>query len=268
MQIHRNQATEPLGWRRRFLVALFVGAGLSVCAVVSTHVETGALSDVAEGGKLFRSDCAVCHGRDATGARGPDLTRGTFRHAADDAALFRVIGMGIPGSPMPGALSSRPEPAVWQLVAYVRSLNRGSELPDDGAAIDGKRIFEERGRCLTCHLINGRGAPRAGFERDWSTPNAGFAAALIVQPNAEVDAAWWSVRVVDAGGKVHFARRMDDDTYPSGCSTTAGSCRSIAREAVRSIEVLRSSTMPAYASQLTAAEIDDLVAYLSTLGRR
>ena len=154
-------------------------------------------------------------------------------------------------------------------MAYVRSLNRGSELPDDGAAIDGKRIFEERGRCLTCHLINGRGAPLGpDLSAIGRLRTPGSLRLSIVQPNAEVDAAWWSVRVVDAGGKVHFARRMDDDTYSVRVLDDRGQLRSIAREAVRSIEVLRSSTMPAYASQLTAAEIDDLVAYLSTLGRR
>src|SRR4051794_41175265 len=114
--------------------------------------------DVRAGADLFVSECAGCHGRDGTGLRGPDLTRGLFRHGADAAALFRTIGGGIPASPMPGALSMHSEQAVWQLVAYVQSLSRTvNQAPPEGDADAGQILFETRGRCLTCHTVDGRG---------------------------------------------------------------------------------------------------------------
>ena len=34
--------------------------------------------DVVAGGRIFQSTCALCHGGDAKGGLGPDLTRGAF----------------------------------------------------------------------------------------------------------------------------------------------------------------------------------------------
>lgn len=251
-------------------MGLMVIVCLIATALLPTRAECGGLgSDILEGAKLFRSECAVCHGKDGTGARGPDLTRGTFRHGGDDAALFRVIAMGIPGSPMPGALSVHSAPAVWQLVAYVRSLNRAADAPESGRnPAAGKRLFEDRGRCLTCHLVDGRGAvlgpdlSDVGRERTKSSLRLS-----LIQPSAEVDPAWWSVRVVDATGTVHTGRRMDEDTYFVRLLDERGQLRTFERAAMRSIESIKTSTMPGYETELTPVEIDDLVAYLATLRR-
>jgi putative heme-binding domain-containing protein len=244
---------------------------LSLTAILlPIHVESRATAiDVSAGANLFRSSCAGCRGQNATGARGPDLTRGTFRHAGDDAALFRVIANGIPGSPMPGALAFHSEPAVWQLVAYIRSLTRTATGPvDAGDAAAGKRLFEQRGRCLTCHLVDGRGAclgpDLSGIGRGRSRSSLRLS---LVQPNAEVDPAWWSVRLVDRGGRVYEGRRMDEDTFAVRMLDESGRLRTFQRAAVRSIERFETSTMPGYQAELAPSELDDLVAYLSTLTR-
>ena len=252
--------------KRHWLLALLSLAIL----VLPTHVESRATAtDVSVGADLFRSSCAGCHGRNATGARGPDLTRGTFRHAGDDAALFRVIANGIPGSPMPGALAFHSEPAVWQLVAYIRSLNRTLTAPEDaGDPAAGKQLFEQRGRCLTCHLVDGRGAclgpDLSGIGRGRTRSSLRLS---LVQPNAEVDPAWWRVRLVDRAGRVYQGRRMDEDTYAVRVLDESGHLRTFQRAATRSIERIETSTMPGYQSELTPSELDDLVAYLTTLTR-
>ncbi|MCY4188523.1 MAG: c-type cytochrome, partial [Bryobacterales bacterium] len=51
--------------------------------------------DVAAGGRLYRSHCAVCHGLDGQGGRGAALTSGRFRHGASARGLFRRISDGI-----------------------------------------------------------------------------------------------------------------------------------------------------------------------------
>jgi hypothetical protein len=43
--------------------------------------------DVAAGGRIYRSHCIECHGRDGTGGRGPDITRGDLRYGISYAAL-------------------------------------------------------------------------------------------------------------------------------------------------------------------------------------
>ncbi len=54
----------------------------------------------AAGAALFAARCADCHGADATGVRGPDLTRLWGAGATDDR-VFQAIRQGVPGSIMP-----------------------------------------------------------------------------------------------------------------------------------------------------------------------
>jgi alcohol dehydrogenase (cytochrome c) len=79
--------------------------------------------DVAAGQTAFRSSCAPCHGRDAQGGAGPDLTTEQYRHGASDWALYRTIMRGVPGT----AMQAHPLPrtTIWQLVAYLRSVRQG-----------------------------------------------------------------------------------------------------------------------------------------------
>jgi putative heme-binding domain-containing protein len=246
-----------------------LGAFLFATAVAPPRVRSDtSVPDVRAGGDLFVTECAGCHGRDGTGLRGPDLTHGMFRHGADAAALFRTIGGGIPASPMPGALSMHSEQAVWQLVAYVQSLSRTvNQAPPEGDAAEGKVLFETRGRCLSCHTVDGRGEcsgpALTGIGRLRSTASLRLS---VLRPSAEVDPAWWSVRIVDGRGAVHVGRRMDEDTY-SVRALEGGRLRSFERAAVRSIERIETSPMPAYDGELTPAEIEDVVTYLSTLNR-
>ena len=72
------------------------------------------------GGPLFRERCADCHGGDAKGPRGPDLT-GLWIDAAADERAFQTIRTGIPGSIMPS--SSAPDDELWAIVSYLRSIS-------------------------------------------------------------------------------------------------------------------------------------------------
>ena len=115
--------------------------------------------DIEAGARVFRTSCALCHGGDATGGLGPDLTRGVFRHGSSDAALFRNVLTGIPGSDMVGVY--RPDTEIWRVVSFVRSLSAGAEeveVPGDPKA--GERIYQTRGSCIDCHRMNGKGAER------------------------------------------------------------------------------------------------------------
>ena len=71
--------------RAASLAAIFGPAllAITVLAAEAQNPYTRA-EDIQEGRRFFELDCASCHGGDARGGRGPDLTRGTFRHATDD----------------------------------------------------------------------------------------------------------------------------------------------------------------------------------------
>jgi cytochrome c oxidase cbb3-type subunit 3 len=226
-------------------------------------------ADVMQGAAIFQSDCAGCHGRTASGGRGPDLTRGLFRHADDDGALFRVIAVGIPGSAMPGALANHSTEDIWRLVRYVRSLSRTDVAPPTtGNPLAGQQLFHGRGACSTCHRVDGRDTPVGPSLGDIGRQRTADALrAALLEPNPEAPPAWWFLRVTTANGIVHRGRRMDEDTFSVRLMDERGTLWSFQRAGVRSIERVKTSTMLDCTSVLAPAEVDDLVAYLVTLAR-
>ena len=67
-------------------------------ALVAQHCYA---ADVAAGQQLFQKSCASCHGGNAKGGRGPDLTTGQWRWGGSDEAILKNILSGIPGTQMP-----------------------------------------------------------------------------------------------------------------------------------------------------------------------
>ncbi len=55
-----------------------------------TNPFIGDTKAVEQGRNIFRGRCAVCHGMDAKGYRGTDLTSGEWVHGGSDAQLFRT----------------------------------------------------------------------------------------------------------------------------------------------------------------------------------
>ena len=101
-------------------------------------------ADLLAGKKLFEVQCALCHGPNGEGARGPSLTRARLSHAPDDAALLKVLEDGIRGTEMPGvgAMSGR---EVRQTAAFVRSLGKVTLKPVPGDSARGARFTRARG---------------------------------------------------------------------------------------------------------------------------
>jgi cytochrome c oxidase cbb3-type subunit III len=85
---------------------------------------TGAIE---AGGQLFsRMNCVGCHGYDAKGGMGPDLTDTYWRYGGSPAEIYKSISEGRPqGMPAWGAMLTSDE--TWKLVAYVQSL--GGSFP-------------------------------------------------------------------------------------------------------------------------------------------
>ena len=112
-------------------------------------------SQLANGQRLFGSQCARCHGIGGTGGEGPPLTRPRLRRAADDDALFAVIQGGIPGTAMPMTWQMSDE-EIRRVVGYVRSLGRTEEVAVAGDPSRGRTVYQTNA-CGTCHIISGQG---------------------------------------------------------------------------------------------------------------
>ena len=79
----------------------------------------------AEGKKLFlKTGCYACHGHEAEGAVGPDLTDDEWIYQPTDAMIFNTINRGRPGTVMaPFGDQLKPE-EIWKIVEYLRFKNR------------------------------------------------------------------------------------------------------------------------------------------------
>src|ERR1051325_3322833 len=107
---------------------------------------------------LFHRCCAVCHGLNGNGGRGPDRVSGRWSHGSTDADLAHVIADGGPGTDMPAFGERFNQEEIGKLVAFVRSLaSGGGSLKVTGNADRGQQIYWGKGGCGSCHMVNGQG---------------------------------------------------------------------------------------------------------------
>jgi cytochrome c oxidase cbb3-type subunit 3 len=91
---------------------------------------SGDANAIQEGRRLYvRLNCADCHGFDAKGAMGPDLTDTYWRYGGTPVQIYKSIYEGRPQG-MPAWGHGLPASSIWQLTAYVESLG-GSFAPED-----------------------------------------------------------------------------------------------------------------------------------------
>ena len=114
------------------------------------------------GGRLFASNCSVCHGSDAKGAYGfPNLTDKEWRWGGSPADIKQTIIGGRHGM-MPPQGPAIGEDGVRNVAAYVLTELGGRKLPE-GVTADieaGKKVFSST--CFACHGADGKGTPSMG----------------------------------------------------------------------------------------------------------
>ncbi|MDG1583396.1 cytochrome-c oxidase, cbb3-type subunit III [Pseudomonas sp. GOM6] len=114
------------------------------------------------GGRLFASNCSVCHGSDAKGAYGfPNLTDSEWRWGGDAASIKQTITAGRTGM-MPPQAAMIGEEGVHNVAAYVLTELAGRKLPEGETAdiAAGQKIFAST--CFACHGVDGTGTPSMG----------------------------------------------------------------------------------------------------------
>src|SRR5438093_774248 len=104
---------------------------------------------------MFRTRCAGCHGPDARGYLGPDIT-GIWAAGYTDDKVFDTVRRGVPGTEMTPADPQRvPDKEIWEVLAYLKTLSAATPAVASGDATNGERIF--RANCSSCHMVNARG---------------------------------------------------------------------------------------------------------------
>jgi putative heme-binding domain-containing protein len=217
--------------------------------------------DVAAGAKTFRGHCAPCHGLNAVGGRGPNLAAGVFYHGNSDVALLNNISDGIAGTEMPGLFYSPDR--VWQIVAYLRSLNASASKPG-GDPARGASLF--RAKCTQCHRVAGEGG-RLGpdLTNIGASRSVAHLRQAIVDPNADVRERYWVVSLTTKEGKTLTGFVMNEDTYTVQFMDMNEQLHSLEKAGLSNYKVEKVSKMPSFREALKDKELDDLVAYLWAL---
>jgi high-affinity iron transporter len=116
-------------------------------------------ADLAEGRAIYTASCAGCHGVGGLGDGPAGVALNPKPAAIGSAAqmrgvtpalMFRILSVGIAGTPMAGYAGSLSAEQRWNVVAYVNSLRTTrSQL------LEGEGLYTQR--CASCHGVSGAG---------------------------------------------------------------------------------------------------------------
>lgn len=270
-------------WLILTLAALPIAVGWAALAAGQTESPRNPLAGdpvaIKEGASLFRGNCSPCHGLNAKGgAKGPDLTSGRWNHGSSDAAIFRTITNGVPGTEMPA--NSFEDSETWAIIAYIRSLGPPAKAAVSGNRAAGAKIFWGRGGCSGCHMVSGQGGllgpdlSRVGQARSvsylvdsirkpdkdlsdgMSDPNNHYGVPLIYD----------TVTVTLADGQSITGVSKNEDAFSIQLIDPNEQVHLLMKKDLKSVVHEHKSLMPAYSpAVLGKSDLNDLVAYLASL---
>lgn len=228
-----------------------------------------------EAGKaLFQQNCVNCHGLDATGEEGPNLHG--VPQALGDAAVSNIIRRGIPGTGMPSSYILTEQDAA-NIVAWLRSLDSGPQPAALGDPKKGEAVYASAG-CAACHMIDGMGGDigpelsRIGSERGSANLKA-----RLIDPGANLPkpaggfsgggfTQYLMFRAVEKDGHVTEGIRVGEDSFSIVLRDAQGNLHGFSKPDLAKLEKEPGkSIMPSFKDTLSSTQMDDLIAYLSTL---
>ena len=253
-------------------VALAFCAALLACGLETAPAQEVPVSkqnvlkqdNVVRGQKLFGQNCAACHGANATGGMGPNLTMSSLvRHDVGGVDVSKVIHEGRMDKGMPAfpqitdaqaadiaafihaRIDAFTRPSAMGASAFAGSLNVG-----DAAA--GKAVFAAK--CATCHSVTGDmkgiATKRDGAELE----------SAILMPKEKPESG-----SVTAAGKKYEGRFLHRDAFIVTLRTADGMAHTWETDhvTVQVNDPLKGhrALLPTY----TDKEIHDVFSYLETL---
>ncbi|MFN0108629.1 MAG: c-type cytochrome [Blastocatellia bacterium] len=250
---------------RYLFITLFAAAFLFPMAVAPQDPAANlSFEDLARGKRLYVAQCALCHGIEGVGGRGTALNQPNSRRVSTLTSVVFIIKNGILGTDMP---------AIWNLgddearliAAYVLTLGKREEVKLPGDVAKGKAVFNAQG-CAGCHIVGGVGGSAGPLLTEIGVSRgAAFLREAVVNPTANVEERWLVVTATKRDGQTVRGVRVNEDSFTIQLRDARNRFHSFRKADLKDLKKEPGvSTMPSYKS-LSAAELDDLVAYLASL---
>lgn len=256
-------------WRTRparlvlFLSALSF-AGLALAQDPGRNPREGDTNAIRTGTSLFQSGCSDCHGIDAKGVLGPDLTT-AWASGASDQRLFEAIRRGVPGTQMPS--SSAPDDQIWAILAYLRTLTTTVPVAvsTSGNAANGEKIFWSS--CGGCHRVNGRGGYLGpDLSQIGSSRPRDALVPAIRDASRSIPPGYRPVTLITSDGRTIRGAKKSEDAFSIRIMDTQEQLQGYSKAGLRDVINESRSLMPDLgAGRLNDRDLDDLLRFLETL---
>ena len=253
-------------WRALCVVAgwVIVGASTFAQAPAAKNPFEGDQAAIRSGMGLFRARCADCHGMDARGVRGPDITQ-VWASGRTDDGLFTTIKNGIAGTEMP-AQPRLFEHETWQVLAYLKTLAASARPdPQRGNAENGKKIYQAN--CVACHRVDGTGGrlgpdlSRIGAARSREVLELRFRGGV-----EGFLAGYEPVTLTPESGQAVVGVKKNEDLFSVQIMDTRERIQGYDKASLKDMQNNPRSAMPPFGSnRISESELDDLIRYLQTL---
>ena len=214
----------------------------------------------------YRVRCADCHGMDARGIRGPDITQVWVR-GRTDGALFSTIRNGVPSTEMPSFPAPRTSDMdIWRILAYLKTIAASAPAgATSGNAGAGQSVFATN--CLGCHRVGDRGGNLGPDLSRIGVARARAAMARQIRGNmADFRTGYEPVTLTTPGGEEIRGVKKNEDLFSVQIMDNRERIQGYLREDMRAVTNEKKSAMPAFGpDKLTDAQLDDVLAYLESL---
>lgn len=146
---------------------------------------------------------------------------------------------------------------------------RGPAAPEEpaptGDAANGKRIFEGKGGCTSCHRIKDEGSHWGPDLSEIGARRPSQLMESITDPDAEILPANRIYRVVPKNGQPVVGRMLNQDTFTVQLIDRNEQLRSFTKSDLKEYGFETKSPMPSFKGKLSEVELTDLVTYLYSL---
>ena len=228
----------------------------------------------------YKQLCSGCHGERGEGGRGPMLLGSAMPRSKDVNGLLQIIRQGIPGTDMPPIPANRLDnDTLKQLAEKVWTWRVTGEASSAAGAGRGRALFVGKGKCMECHRVRGEGGTLGPELSAIGTRSRDYLKTALLQPEKEISDSFanyrWTidipdnflqVRLTTTRGEQIVAARVNEDSFTIQVHDKTGRLRSFEKSQLAKIEKNWGRTpMPSYANAFTAGELEDVLAYLSSL---